>query len=96
MKSMTIRYILPLLCFLLISCANTDSNIERLDSLCDDYVECLRKGRAHDAEKIKVKMDKYWDIMNELNGENQLSEKQKEKLDEIETRMFHAEFESNR
>lgn len=93
---MTIRWMLPLLCFLLISCGNTDSKIEKLDSLCDDYIECLGKGRAHDAEVVKIKMGKYWDKMNELNRENQLSEKQKEKLNEIETRMFDAEFESNR
>lgn len=81
----------------LISCGNTtDSNIEKLDSLCDDYVECLRKGRSHDAEMVKRKMGKYWDKMNDLNRDNQLSDKQKEKLDEIETRMFDAEFESNR
>lgn len=96
MKIQYIIRILPLSCFLFISCSNTDSKIEKLDSLCDDYEEYLRKGREHDAEVDKIKMEKYWDKMNERNSENQLSEEQKEKLNEIETKMFDAEFESNR
>ncbi len=91
---MKIKYhnrIFPLFCFLLISCSNIDSNIEKLDSLCDDYVENIRKGRMHDAEAIKDKMGKYWVVMNELNRENKLTEQQKAKLDKIETRMFDAD-----
>lgn len=79
------------MCLLVISCGSTDSKIEKLDSLCDDYVENIRKGRMHDAEVVKDKMGKYWDIMNELNRNNKLTEQQKEKLDKIETRMFEAD-----
>lgn len=95
MKKNCRTLILTLLCLFLVSCISTDSKIERLDSLCDDYVEYLSKGRTHDAENVKNKMDKYWDQMNELNSGNKLSEQQKEKLDEIETRMFNAEFKFN-
>lgn len=91
MKNKAIVYSLPLLCVPFISCGSTDSKIEKLDSLCDDYVENVRKGRMHDAEVIKEKMCEYWDIMNELNRKNKLTEQQKEKLDEIETRMFDAD-----
>lgn len=91
MKIKYLNRIFPLFCFLLISCSNIDSNIEKLDFLCDDYVENIRKGRMHDAEAIKDKMGKYWVVMNELNRENKLTEQQKAKLDKIETRMFDAD-----
>ena len=79
--------------FLLVSCTNdTDAKINKLDSLCDDYVENLKKGRVHDAKEIKEKMDEYWDIMNELNENNELTEEQKKELNDIEERMFHAKW----
>lgn len=98
MKNNTCKKLIAFLClsFFITACGGTDAKIDKLDSLCDDYVENIRKGRLHDAEAIKDKMGKYWDVMNELNRENKLTEQQKEKLDEIETRMFDARFESNR
>lgn len=74
------------------SCSNTDSDIDKLDSLCDDYIENINRGRLHDAKTIEKKMEKYWDKMNELNREEKLTEEEKERLDEIETRMFHAKY----
>lgn len=85
--------LIALMALVLSSCSGSiDSKIDKLDSLCDDYVETLQKGRLHDAKIIRSKMDKYWDEMNELYQENKLTDDQNEYLNEIENRMFHAEY----
>lgn len=70
------------------SCGNIDSKIDKLDSLCDEYIVCTQNGNYTKANSLQKEMDKYWDLMNELNQENKLTENQKNRLDEIETRLF--------